>query len=141
DDDLRDLIQPAGEDVLRGRERDEDLVVPDEAESAALHAEHADDAEVQDARALRRAALPAATERLPELNRLPDGIDVAEEVRRRRRSEDRDLRVHVQVRGREEVSTLEAPVAHDRLVLGHAGQARVGVLPGRRPLRTAGLLL
>src|SRR5437762_1748223 len=104
DHDLRDLVQAPSEDVLRRRERNEDLVVAYETEGAALHTEHADDAEVQDPRALGCAALPSTTEGLPQLDRLADRVNVAEEVGRGRRTENGDLRVHVQVRGREEVS-------------------------------------
>ena len=39
----------------------------------------------------------AAAERLAQLDRLPDGVDVAEQGRRGRRSKDGDLRVHVDV--------------------------------------------
>src|SRR5207247_3422735 len=121
--------------------RNEDLVVAYETEGAALHTEHADDAEVQDPRALGCAALPSTTEGLPQLDRLADRVNVAEEVGRGRRTENGDLRVHVQVRGREEVSAVEAPVANDGVVLGHTGHARVGVLTGGCDLPAAGLLL
>ncbi len=77
DHDLVDLVQAPGQHVLRSRERDEDLVVADLTEGAALGPEDAHDPKVQDPRALR-AALTAAAERLAELDRLPDRVDITE---------------------------------------------------------------
>src|SRR5206468_6640886 len=86
-------VELAGEDLLGGRERDEDLVVTAEAEGRALRLEHADDLEVDDPRALRVRAPAAAAEDLSQLDRLTDRIGVAEEARRGRRAEHCDLRV------------------------------------------------
>ena len=127
--------------MLGCRQRDEDLVIADLSESAALRAEHADDPEVEDPGALCGRALTAAAERLAELDRLAGRVEVSEQIRRRGRSEHRDLRVDVEVGRGEELAAIEAPVADDRIVLSYSGDLRVPVLPGRGDLPAAGLLL
>ena len=134
-------VEPAGEDVLRGGDRDEDLIVAAEAERAALRLEDADDLEVDDARPLLALTLRSAAEDLAQLQRLAHGVRLAEEVGRGRRADDRDRRVHSEVRAREEVAALQIPVAHDRVVLGHSVDVGVPVLAGGGHLPAAGALL
>src|SRR5437867_4163641 len=134
-------VEAAGEDVLSGGDRDEDLVVAAEAEGAALRIEDADDLEGHDARPLLPLTLRAATEDLTQLQRLADGVRLAEEVRRCRRADHGHLRVDGEVRAREELAALQRPIAHDRVVLGHAVDVGVPVLARRGHLPAARALL
>src|SRR5581483_6771844 len=95
----------------------------------------------EDARALRAALAPAAAEDLPQLDRLADGVRVAEQVRRGRRAEHGDLRRQGDVGLREELPGLQVPVANLRVFLRDRGDLRVPVLAGRRDLPAAGALL
>src|SRR5438067_11828234 len=97
---------------------------------------HPDDIEVDDPRAL----ILAPVERLSQLDRLPDGVAVAEKTRCGGRADDRDLRVHVQVARAEEVALLEGPVTDGLVVLGDASDLQVQDLPRGGHLPAPGLL-
>ena len=71
-------VEAAGEHALRRAERHEDLIVAAEAEGASLRLEDADDLEVDDPRALLALTLAAAAEHLAQLDRLTDGVALAE---------------------------------------------------------------